>query len=289
MTGDGKHGTMLNQLFYPENIYADDDETIYIADTENHRIMKWENGAKNGQIVAGGNGRGNHSDQLDSPTDVILDEETNSLIVCDSGNKRVVQWSLENATSGVIIISNILCYGLAMDNEGYLYVSDYERHEITRWQVGNTSGIVIAGGNGKGNRSDQLNSPRNIFINQNRDVYVSEEKSCRVTKWIQNSTKGIVVAGSEGNNLTQLSSPRGLIVDPFNTVYVADSFNNRIMRWPDEAIQGDVVLGGNGKGKESNRLYEPIGLSFDQQGNLYVSDREKHQVQRFDIDLNITL
>ena len=31
---------------------------------------------------------------------------------------------------------------------------------------------------------------------------------------------------------------------------------------------------------------EPIGLSFDRHGNLYVVDAENHRVQKFNIDSN---
>ncbi|CAF1296714.1 unnamed protein product, partial [Adineta steineri] len=56
--GNGK-GNQLNQLSYPYAIYVDDDhQTIYIADSGNHRIVKWKYGAQNGQVVAGGNGKG---------------------------------------------------------------------------------------------------------------------------------------------------------------------------------------------------------------------------------------
>lgn len=279
---------MLNQLFYPENLYYDDDDQmIYIADTGNHRIVRWKDGDKNGEIVAGGHGKGNHSDQLNNPTNIVIDKETNSLIICDSGNKRIIQWFLENVTNGQVIISNILCYGLAMDDEGYLYISDYLRHEVTRWKIGNTSGIVVAGGNGKGNRSDQLDSPRNIFIDRNRYLYVSEEKNYRITKWTNASVEGIIVAGGQdvGNNLRPLLSPRGLAVDFFNTIYVVDTLNNRVMRWFEEGVHSDVIIGENDK---TNEFDEPIGLSFDGQGNLYISDRKKHRVQRFDVNLNAT-
>ncbi len=63
-------------------MYIDDDQTIYIADCVNHRIMKWKNGAINGQIVAGGN------DQLNLPTSVIIDKENDCFIICDKGNRK---------------------------------------------------------------------------------------------------------------------------------------------------------------------------------------------------------
>ena len=53
----------------------------------NHRIVKWKCDAKNGEVVAGGNGKGNRMDQLNEPTDVIVDKKNNSLIICDCGKQ----------------------------------------------------------------------------------------------------------------------------------------------------------------------------------------------------------
>ncbi|CAF1183514.1 unnamed protein product, partial [Rotaria magnacalcarata] len=88
--------------------------------------MQWKNGdTTNGQVVAGGNGRGNGLNQLYWPIDVLIDKETDSLIICDNGNRRVVRWSRRSGTTqGEILIDNINCWGLAMDELRYLYVSD---------------------------------------------------------------------------------------------------------------------------------------------------------------------
>jgi hypothetical protein len=65
---------------------------------------------------------------------------------------------------------------------------------------------------------------------------------------------------------------------------VADYANHRIMRWPKGATQGTVIIGGNGRGAQSNQLNEPVDLSFDRHGNLYVVDFENHRVQKFNIE-----
>jgi hypothetical protein len=63
-------------------------------------------------------------DQLNLPTDVIVDKKTNSLIIADYMNQRVVRWSRQNDPNPQIIISNIDCYGLTMNKNGDLYVVD---------------------------------------------------------------------------------------------------------------------------------------------------------------------
>jgi hypothetical protein len=180
--GGHGNGNQLNQVSMPCGLFIDDDQTIYVADTWNHRIVEWKRNANNGQIVAGGNEKGDRNDQLNHPAKVIIDKENDSLIICDFGNQRMVRWPRRNGGSGEILISNIACHYLMMDNDGYFYVSDYEKHAVTRWKMGETEGTIVAGGNGQGNRLDQLNCPANIFIDEDHSVYVSDERNHRVMK-----------------------------------------------------------------------------------------------------------
>jgi sugar lactone lactonase YvrE len=269
-------------------LYIDDDQTIYIADTCNHRIIEWKWNATSGQVVAGGNEKGNEGHQLSYPHDVIVDKERDNLIICDSGNRRVVRWPRRNGTSGETIISNINCIRLIMDENGSLYIIDDEKHEVRRYRRGESQGTVVAGGNGNGNRLDQLSYPRYVFVDRDHSVYVSDSENNRVMKWMEGAKEGIVVAGGQGkgNSLRQLSYPCGVVVDQLNTVYVADDGNARIMRWMKGATQGNIIVGGNDQGEQSNQLNRPVGLSFDRHGNLYVVDRGNNRVQKFNIDLN---
>jgi DNA-binding beta-propeller fold protein YncE len=286
VAGGNGDGDAPNQLNDPIGIYVDDDQTIYIADCGNHRIVEWKYGATDGRVVAGGNGQASNANQLDYPRDVVFDKNANTLLICDRDNRRVVQWPLRNGTSGRTIISNIDCSRLTLDDNGYLYVSDYKKHEVRRWKIGEANGVLVAGGNGKGIRLNQLNQPTFVFVDQNQSVYVSDWGNHRVMKWVKDAKEGIVVAGGQGqgNGLAQLSEPTGVIVDHLGAVYVADYNNHRIMRWCRGAREGNIVLDRNGVGKRVNQLSGPVGLSFDRQGNLYVVDCDNHRVQRFDLD-----
>ncbi|CAF4242579.1 unnamed protein product, partial [Rotaria sordida] len=244
--GNGQ-GNEINQLSNPWGLYVDDDQTIYVADSPNHRIMEWKRDATSGQVVAGGNIKGSGAHQLSDPYDVIADKETDSLIICDGSNNRVVRWPRRNGTSGKTIISNITCLGLTMDENGSLYVVDYEKDEVRRYRKGESQGTVVAGGNGFGNRLDQLDGPQYVFVDRNNSVYVSDWRNDRVMKWMEGAKQGIVVAGGQGyrKGLTQLNGPRKVVVDQLDTVYVADQLNHRIIRWPKGATQGSVIVGGN--------------------------------------------
>ncbi|CAF4203548.1 unnamed protein product, partial [Rotaria sordida] len=170
-------------------------------------------GDTSGQVVAGGNDQGNRLDQLNYPSDVLIDKETDSLIICDRGNGRVVRWSRRSGTTqGEILIDNIACRGLAMDDQRYLYISDTDKHEVKRYQFGDKNGTLVAGGNGQGAGLNQLNWPAYLFVDQQQTVYVSDNANHRVMKWNKGAKEGVVVAGGqgEGNALTQLWYPKGL-------------------------------------------------------------------------------
>ncbi|CAF3711493.1 unnamed protein product [Rotaria socialis] len=289
IAGGHGQGDATNQLWGPYGLFVDDDQTVIIADFWNHRIIQWKNrDTTHGQVVAGGKGQGNGLHQLNCPTDVLIDKETDSLIICDQGNQRVVRWSRRSGTTqGELLIDNIQCYGLAIDEQRYLYVSDEGKHEVRRYQLGEKNGTLVAGGNGKGDGLNQLNGPTGLFVDRQLNVYVSDSSNHRVMKWTRGATEGIVVAGGQGQGyaLPQLYHSEGLFVDTLGTLYVADTYNHRVMRWTQgDKKQSTVVVGGNDSGAGANQFSNPVGLSFDRHGNLYIADTNNNRVQRFSIE-----
>ena len=105
-------------------------------------------------------------------------------------------------------------------------------------------GTVIAGGNGLGDRLDQLNYPTYLFVDDDHTLYISDSENHRVMKWMKDAKEGIVVAGGnrQENQMTQLSNPGGVTVDQFGHIYVADCWNHRVMRWCKGANEGVIIV-----------------------------------------------
>ena len=289
VTVAGSHGkgNAFNQLDLPFGLDIDDEGVLFITDTNNHRVMRWKCDDQSGHVIVGGKGKGNRNDQLNQPFAVTVNRKTETFIISDWGNRRVMRWSRQqNDANGQVIISNILSVGLAMDDEGSLYVSDWEKDEVRRYGEDDVMGRVVAGGNGKGDRLNQLNYPRHIFIDGDHSVYVSDSENNRVMKWMKNAKEGIVVAGGQGygNSIKQLSYPGGLFVDSMESVYVVDQGNDRVMRWLRDGVEGSIIVGGNGRGSQDNQFNAPTSISFDRQGNLYVVDYNNDRVERFSLE-----
>lgn len=113
---------------------------------------------------------------------MVVDNATRSVLSCGLVNRGVVRWSRDGHDSGQKLLSNIDCRGLALDNEGCLYTSDYMKDEVRRWGEVDGQGTVVAGANGRGHRLDQFNYPTHIFVDQNQSIYVSDTKNHRVMK-----------------------------------------------------------------------------------------------------------
>ena len=245
----------LNQFHPPSRLDIDDDDdgTLFIADWDNHRVVRWKINATQGEVVAGGKDKGSRTNQLNRPTAFLFDRIDHSLIISDRGNRRILRWSLDedrqNGSQLVeVMIPDVYNLGLAMDNEGSLYVSDYETHEVRRYgRNDRKEGTVVAGDNGQEAVFNQIDRPRNIFVDQDFSVYVSDMWNHRIVKWPRNAKEGILMAGGQGlgNRTEQLNYPCEIFVDSIGSVYVADQLNHRVMRWLKDAKQGEILVGGN--------------------------------------------
>ncbi|CAF0790274.1 unnamed protein product [Adineta steineri] len=219
-------GHELNQLSDPLGIFIDDDKSVYIADSYNHRIVKWKLNSYGGQIIVGGN----QNNQLNYPTNIIFDKKNNSFIISEWGNKRVIRCFDQTQQT---IISNIRCTGLTIDKNGFIYVSDWDNHEnhrVMKWRKDAKEGIIVAGGNGQGNSLKQLSSPQGVFADHSGQIYVADEGNNRIMRWCERDKEGEIVVSTnvQGN---QLNCPTGLSFDNDENLYVVDCNNHRVLKY----------------------------------------------------------
>ena len=140
----GAFGSALNQLDGPVSIFVDNNYTLYIADRDNNRIMKWTLGATEGVRVAGDGTDGSSNTQVSHPTQLIVDEDEN-LYILEGGNARISRWKANTnfgecivACTGINGIKNNQLNGpssLAFDSYGNIYVSEWDSNQVKKFQA----------------------------------------------------------------------------------------------------------------------------------------------------------
>ena len=92
----GRQGNNLNALSSPRGVTVDELGSVYVADTENNRVVRWSPGATTGVLIVGDRGEGSKSNQLYKPTDLQFDQYGN-LYVADSANNRVQKFLVDKS------------------------------------------------------------------------------------------------------------------------------------------------------------------------------------------------
>ena len=144
VAGGNGQGNRLHQLNYPTYVFVDAKLSLYISDSHNNRVVRWDDGARRGVVVAGGHGTDRNLNQLFYPTGLVVDE-LNTIYVADHWNHRIMRW-YKDATEGEIILGNRYRagdqsdhlsgpQGLAFDQYGNLYVADSNNHRIQRFNI----------------------------------------------------------------------------------------------------------------------------------------------------------
>ncbi|CAF1686327.1 unnamed protein product [Rotaria sp. Silwood1] len=237
--------------------------------------------SQNGKIVAGGNGKGAATNQLNEPYGLFVDDDQ-TIIIADYRNHRIVQWKMGD-TNGQIVAGgngqgnrlNQLRHptDVLIDKEtDSLIICDYGNSRVVRWshRSGTTQGEILI---------DHVACGR-LFMDDHRYLYVSGMEKHEVRRYQIGDRNGIIVAGGNGKGagFNQLNLPTYIYVDQQQAVYVSDRGNHRVMKWNKGAKEGIVIAGDQDEGKT---LSHPTGLFVDTLGTLYVADAVNHRIRRW--------
>jgi hypothetical protein len=108
VTIEGNWGSNLNQLRDASSIILDKNNNLIIADSGNHRIVKWEQGGTEGELVFGdpNGGYSSGNNGLNNPKDIVFDGTYYYVLDNNERNRIVVLDSEFNFVSSTISFNN---------------------------------------------------------------------------------------------------------------------------------------------------------------------------------------
>ena len=265
-------GVSPNSLDRPNGVALDSSGNLYVADTDNSRVLFYPAGSTTATQVYGqggsfttntANNGGVSANSLSAPSEVALDSNGN-LYVADTGNARVLFYPAGSTTATAVygksgsftrtgcseVTANSLCgpWGVALDSNGNLYVADTNNGRVLFYPAGSTTATQVYGQGGS-----------------------------------------FTTNGCNKVNANTLCGPWAAAPDSNGNLYIADSGNSRVLFYPAGSTTPTQVYGQasftvnvpNKKGVSAISLSAPGRVTLDSSGNLYVADRSNNRVLEF--------
>ena len=239
-------GADANQFIAPRGLAVAPDGSLYVADSNNHRIQHF---AADGTLL--------HI----------------------WGEKVDANTSPELAVGGTFNEP----WDVAVDNEGFVYVADTWNYRIQKFTA---EGEFIAMWPDPDTVESQniLWGPRSIAVDQSGRVYVTDTGNKRVMVYDTNGTQ-LTTFGGVGFDPGQFDEPVGLAIDQLNNIYIADTWNRRVQSmWFDaENLYAAPITWWDIHGWYGQSLENKPYVAVSEDGtNVYITDPEGYRVIQFD-------
>ncbi|OGO06003.1 MAG: hypothetical protein A2Y73_07430 [Chloroflexi bacterium RBG_13_56_8] len=168
-----------NVFYGPRGLAFDSQGNLYVADTGNKRIIKYD---PQGEMIAAVGGMGDGDGQLQEPVGIAIDQE-GDLYVADTWNQRVQvfdsqltflrKWPVY-AWEGMSVVSKPY---LAVSNENHVYVTDPEGYRIIEFDQ---EGKLLSVWGQLGADLSSMNLPTGIAVDADGRVFVADSDNHRV-------------------------------------------------------------------------------------------------------------
>jgi len=284
----GVLGTEPGQFQRPRGIAAAPDGTIYVADSENHRIqhltpegLVLQMWGAFGDVAAGNAPEGS----FNQPWGIAVGPD-GSLYVADTWNHRVQKFDSEG--------NFIRMWGyfgqaetpeafwgprdIAVDAAGKVYITDTGNKRVV---IFNENGEYITQFGEVGMGPGQLDEPVGIAVDADGLVYVADTWNQRIQVFQTDTENRYVQIRSWDLQAwygQSLDNKPYLAVDPRGYLYVSDPEGYRVMQY---TLTGEPIRSWGDFGTANSQFGLPVGIAVDPDGMIWVVDTINSRVMRF--------
>jgi DNA-binding beta-propeller fold protein YncE len=300
----GSAGSDDGQLTSPHGLAIASDGSTYVADSDNHRIVKFD--AQGEFVLSFGtwSGQPPNNDLFNpnwnppegtftEPWDVAVGPD-GSIYVADTWNNRIQKfdangkfikmWGHFGESSGQASGAEGQFYGprgIAVSNEGQVYVSDTGNKRV---QVFDADGDFVTQFGGGGLLAGNLDEPVGIAVSDDDEVVVVDTWNGRLQvfgtdgaalrRW---DIAGWFDASADDQGKNRVGKPY-VGVGPDGRIYLADQSSSRILVFNQT---GEYQSAFGQFGADESGFSAPSGIEIDQDGNVLVVDTGNARIMVF--------
>ncbi len=322
-SGDGGAANAA-MLQVPNGVALAADNTLYIADTNNHVIrMVDPDGvistiAGNGVDGYTGDGASATAAMLNSPQGVAVDAG-GAVYIADTVNgvvRKVVAGTITTVAGngtigyggdgGVATAANLTAPSKVAVVAGTLAIADAGGHRIRQVDASGTISTIAGNGTagfvGDGGPATGalLSAPSSIAFDTAGTAYIADTENYRIRRFMPGASIASIAGSGQiddigdgaGASAAPLLFPRAVAVDAAGAIYISDSDHHRVRKVTADGLiatvagTGALGFGGNGGAAVGAQLQSPTAVAFDVEGRMIIAEPDR--VRRIDGNGNIT-
>jgi sugar lactone lactonase YvrE len=255
-------------LNHPNAAAVDGQGDLYIADTQNDRVVEVPAGGGTATAIA----PTVNAVALKKPSGVAVDG-AGDLFIADSVNNRILEVPAGGGAATAIdptvnAVGLSEPAGLAFDGAGDLFISDFTNSRIVEVTAGGGAATAIDPTvNGEG-----LNGPVGLAFDGAGDLFIADSSNSRIVEVPAGGGAPTAIAPTV--NSEAIVGPTGVGVDAAGDLFIADYANDRIVEIPagggSPAAIDPTVNGAS--------LGTPGGVALDGTGDLFICDSQNSRV-----------
>ncbi len=296
-TPGSKDGTGTPIAMDSRKVCSDFEGNIYATESGYNRIRKITPSGIVTSYVGNTDGTNNGTiatAQFGYPEDLCFDTSTGNIYVADTGNHRIrkitptgIVSTLAGSTSGFADGTSAKFWGpkaVCTDPAGNIYVADtfnFRVRKITPNGVVSTlAGYNEGAANGTG-LAARFSTMLGICSDINGNLYVADLGNFRIRKVTQAGVVTTLAGSVQGDidgvgTAAQFTWPYGVAMGPDGNIYVAD--NTKIKRITPSGVVTTIT--GFVAGDLDGILFEPTGLCFDSNNDMFIADDGNGKVKK---------
>jgi sugar lactone lactonase YvrE len=277
----GKSGLGNGQFKGPIGITIDAQDNLYIVDSGNHRVQKFDS---EGNFITTWGQQGSMGGEFEHAEGIAVDSQDN-VYVTDSRNHNIQKFDSEGkfikkwGTFGVgqgQFGAERSPVGIAVDSQDNVYVTDYWNDRIQKFD--SEGNFILDFNRGQFLVDNAFYQPQAIAIDSKDHVYITNSNN-NILKFNKYGSF-IETWGSKDKSITTLQFPEGIAVDKFDNIYVNDFHHDRIQKFSNN---GTFNTKWETSGIKGTHFEEGLGgIAVNSEGKVFVSLFGKNTVEVFE-------